>query len=428
MKTTLASSLFITVVVAGCTYEHERCVGEACEETAAAVTQPAFAVGGFVPWPLTNGQLRLCITQKRSAEAPLSPTEFTAVRDHVVSILNSTWGVVPGLDFVASCTAPAMRIALVRGAGWGFCGLGNGAACTVAADPANLSSVDGTAVHEVGHGLGLLHEHQRPDAEPLCPVEQTILNGCTQCATGTCSASDANDCWFSLPEASTISLSPSDQSQAATLLAGGNAACSACAQGTCQVGSCDSQSNCAPATSYWACLGVNPTSGTMKVSTADLGSARARVGDRTPIPNGIVLTKQYDGRSIMNYCASVNGRTDAFPTSGDLLGMEMLYAADRNYGLGCGVGCFLTSAGLVASSAGSITSEWIMRGSVGIPFRVSETSNDVFSYPVSALPNGTSTVRYSFVDVAHHARTGSGTVIKSDTSFAAIAGAIAAVD
>jgi hypothetical protein len=173
---------------------------------------------------------------------------------------------------------------------------------------------------------------------------------------------------------------------------------------------------------------VNPTSGTISVSATDQGSAQGRVGDRTPISNGIIMTA-YDPKSIMSYCSSVNGRasSDSNPTPYDMLGMEMLYSTTRTYGLGCGIGCFVTSSGVVTSTAGSIVSEWIMRGSAGVPFRVSGTSTDVYSYAVAGLPSGPSTLNYSFHDPVGHARSGSGVVNKSNTSYAALAGAIAMV-
>jgi hypothetical protein len=405
---------------AGCTSETASCEGEACDLELSE--QPAFAVGGFVPWALSSGQLRLCFTRDPS----LTTTEFTAVRDRVVTVLNQTWGSIPGLDFVSSCTAPSMSITLNDGAGAGFCGLGNGAACSIGADPANLPSVDGVAVHEVGHGLGMLHEHQMPGAAPLCANEAAILAGCTSCNAATCTAAQANACWFAVPAASSITVSAADKALATSRLASGVTACLPCSQGTCTVGSCDN-ATCTPAASYWGCFGANPTTGTVNVSTGDRGSAAGRVNDRTVVTTGKRLTR-YDPKSIMNYCAAVNGgRTDDVPTPLDLLGMEMLYSTNRTHALGCGNGCFVTSTGLVTSTSGSLVSEWIARGSVDVPFKVSGTSSNVYSYSVSGLPNGTSTVNYTFVDPVNRSRSGSGSVTKSNTAYAALAGAVAMI-
>jgi hypothetical protein len=410
--------LFALVGAGGCASERASCEDNDCGDGLGDLAQPAFVVGSFVPWTLSNGQLRLCFTRDSS----LTVTEFTTIRDRVVTTLNNTWGNVPALDFVSSCTAPAMSITLVKGGGSGSCGLGNGASCTIWGSASDLPDVDGTAVHEVGHGLGLLHEHQRPDAGTLCPFEQAILDGCQKCTALTCTAGEANACWFAAPAASTITVSAADKATAATLYSGGKAACLPCSQGTCAIGSCAGTGTCSPAASYWGCFGRNPTAGTINVSAGDRSTAQGRVSDRTKIGSGGILT-WYDPRSIMNYCSGVNGRTDAIPTQFDMLGMEMLYSANRTYALACGTGCFGTTTGLVTSSTGSVVSEWIRRGSVGVPFRVSGTSTDVYSYSVAGLANGSSTLNYTFRDPVGRSRSGSGTVTKGNPLYAAIAGA-----
>ena len=103
--------------------------------------------------------------------------------------------------------------------------------------------------------------------------------------------------------------------------------------------------------------------GTVNLAMGDQQIAQFRVNDRVPITTGRVLTK-FDPRSIMNYCSGPDGRTEPVPTAYDMLGMEMLYAINRTYGLGWGVGCFVTTSGLVTSTTGSIVSEWIGSGSV----------------------------------------------------------------
>jgi len=422
----MASGLaFIPLLMGGCTSGEAVCVGDSCESSLGVVTQPAFLVGGFVPWSLSGGILRLCFASDTSdPRFTLSASEFANVSAHVVDVLNSTWGNVPNMHFQSGCAAPAMSIKLSKGGGYGNCGLGNGAGCAISIDPNDLASNDITIVHEVGHGLGLIHEHQRPDAQPLCAYEQTILDGCTKCSTGTCTALEATECWFAAPAASTIVVTASDKSTAANLFALGKAACRSCAQGTCAIGSCESGS-CLPSDSYFGCFGRNPSLGTVQVSSADLPNAQGRVSDRSAINDGRVLTT-YDSISIMNYCASENGRIDAIPTPRDMLGMEMMYSTPRVYGLSCSSGCFATGSGLLTSNDGSIVSEWIARGSLNIPFRVSGTSTDTYSYSVSGLVAGTSTVSYSFSDPVGRGRSGSAVVTKSNGSYAALSGAILA--
>lgn len=426
----VASSLVLTpILLGGCSRDDVRCGGDDCDNSLGEVTQAAFLVGSFVPWPLNNGILNLCFSNPTAPPTALSASEFSDLSNHMLFVLNNTWGNVPNLHFQPGCTAPALSIALANGGGQidgGSSSFGNGAKIEMATDPNNLADNDATIVHEVGHALGLLHENQRPDAEPLCEAEQNILNGCTKCATGTgtCTAAEATECWFWAPEDSTIVVTASDKTTAANLFAGGKTACQSCAQGTCVVGSC-SAGPCAPSDSYLGCFGTNPSFGTLQLTTHDIGSAQGRVADRTAINDGRVLTT-FDPLSIVNYCASANGRVDGVPTPRDMLGMEMMYSTARVYGLGCGSACFTTASGPLTLDGGSVVSEWIARGSLNVPFRVSGTSTDVYSYSVSGLAAGSSTISYSFSDPLGNSRSGSGTVKKSNASYSAIAGTILA--
>lgn len=389
-----------------------------CDEQVGTVKQPAFAVSPFNPWPLSSGKLRLCFKRDKS----LSIADYPVLLGHILHTLNKTWGHIPGLSFVQGCKAPAMSITLEKGNGYGYCGLGKGASCSIAGEVTDLDKLDSVAVHEVGHGLGLLHEHQRPDAPPLCPKEENILKGCQQCKNGTCDVASAKACWFSVPAASSITVSLADKNQAINRVAAGVASCLSCSHGSCAVGSCDSKGTCTPVDSYLACFGKQPTTGTLNVASVH-PSAPSRVDDRVPRMNGKVLTK-YDSASIMSYCAKFHGRTNDIPTDLDMLGMEMLYSTNRNYRLGCGMACFEVSGGVVTSTTGSIVAEWIARGSLGIPFKINGTSNYIYSYPVNALSNGTTKVQYTFRDPVGKQRTGSGTVTKSDSYFTAIVSAL----
>jgi hypothetical protein len=411
-----AAGALLAVTLGGCGFDSTTCEGAACDETLGHTMEPSLALGNLVPWPNPNGRIELCFT--RDAGNTLG-ADFNTAADHVYATLNTTWGNVPGLDFieVGICRTDTLKIELGFGAGdSGVCGWGKGASCAIGVNPANLAAADGTIVHEVGHGLGLVHEHQHPLAASLCPVEQNILDGCTQCVSGTCSASDCGKC-FGVPANSSLAVSSTDRTSAQQLLAGGNTACQSCAQGTCLVGACP-DGTCSPSDSYWACFGAAPTTGTVTLTADNKNFAQMRVNDRTVYTDGIVLTN-YDPLSIMNYCRSNNGALNDRPTEYDMLGMEMLYSADRNYGIACGGGCFATGSGLVTTSTGSVVSEWIARGSLGVPFRVGGT--DVYSYSVVPLPTGVSTLGYTFVDPIGRPRSGSGTVRKSNAMFAAIA-------
>ncbi|HET9953744.1 MAG TPA: M12 family metallopeptidase, partial [Polyangiaceae bacterium] len=171
--------------------------------------------------------------------------------------------------------------------------------------------IQSTAVHEVGHALGLPHEHQRED-RVLCEKEQTIYDGCLACQDGSCSAAD-----------------------------------------------------------YERCFLFPPTYDSNVLTEKDKGASASRVRDRTKKDSFKPLT-EYDFFSVMNYCS---GRYVDFPdpiksdwrlTSYDALGIEMLYPRSGQGAaleLGCGKACFRTTPfGALIRSNGSVRDEWTARG------------------------------------------------------------------
>lgn len=326
-------------------------------------------------WSRRPMPLQIC-TEKNENNGSLSERVYSTWKTWVFDALAATWGRVPGISFknvgeCSSATSVDMKITLIRGGGSGTCGGGVGD-CTVSG-MSDASGTDGnvstiaeadlkrTTVHEVGHGLGLLHEHQMPGRPPLCPFEQSVLDGCTRCINNNpCAAADFNNCFL------------------------------------------DSKTS-------------------SQTLTADQRNvAQSRINDRTVISNAPVLTT-YDPMSIMNYCAGVNGRQagDYQPTRLDLLGMEMLYPSDRTYPIGCDVNCFYSSDGVIVRSDGAITSDWTARGSVNVTMQWGSIVGRAVA--AAALPNGTSTVTYTFKEPRGTSiMRGSGTVSKSDSLHAAI--------
>lgn len=113
--------------------------------------------------------------------------DFSAARTTIFAALQSTWQTASAVSFVneGTCTGSydpqsTMKIRLI--ADWdarGDCGGLRGASCNVGIrTSARIADV---AVHEVGHGLGFPHEHQRPSADggwevALCSLEGAIYD------------------------------------------------------------------------------------------------------------------------------------------------------------------------------------------------------------------------------------------------------------
>jgi hypothetical protein len=136
-------------------------------------------------WPESTG---ICFRNTRlDGGAPVPGVDYAAARATVLSALGSSWGSVSVLHFTDNSTCPAgvnanqvIQIGLLGdSAGFGTCGYGIGTSCVVGVlAPDRIADV---AVHEVGHGLGFGHEHQRMGAngsweEPLCEFEQNRYN------------------------------------------------------------------------------------------------------------------------------------------------------------------------------------------------------------------------------------------------------------
>jgi hypothetical protein len=355
-------------VLGGCSseaqWEDDQRLGQAEQPSA------AHSLNAWTAWPMP---LSLCFTRA----AGLSIPDFNTMKSWVTAGLGETWGQVPGMGFVEGCTAGAMGITLQHGDAFGFCGTGQGASCTISGRVSDGSErLKATAVHEVGHGLGLLHEHQRVDAGPLCPGEQAILDACQACAGSSSSCSPAPKC---------------------------------------------------PAWAFNGCFFGNVTM-PQTLSTDQCWAAKGRVADRVPISGAELLTVP-DPRSIMSYCAVPNGRDpdDYMPTQYDLLGMEMLYPADRDYRMGCASGCFATSSGVIVRSDGAVTSEWTARGALDVemltdfwfPFGPWTTT-----IPAQDLPSGTAEFVYGFVDPRAGILSGSGIATKSNAMHAALLGTL----
>jgi len=165
------------------------CGGEAIEgmDDAASlgVNTEAATAFGLSKWSRRPMPAKFCTkldnSQATNKNFKLSLNTYNTIRWWVIDALQETWAQVPGVTFVdmGTCLEGSLDITIGLTAAdpsvpyddrHGHCGYGTGQ-CTVWSYDGDFSEdsktkIKGTVSHEVGHGLGLIHEHQMPGGSP----------------------------------------------------------------------------------------------------------------------------------------------------------------------------------------------------------------------------------------------------------------------
>ena len=253
--------------------------------------------------------------------APKMPTEFyEGQKEFVASVVDGVWGASSGLTFNVTGDCPAqppvddlvinLRDYGVQNGSSGFCGLGVGAHCEFGANTTNYADLGWVALHEIGHALGLPHEHQRMDAV-LCEDLAARIAACDECT---------ND---------------------------------GCTPGAIGVCSC-------PSVDYETCFRRTArTRPNTLLTLAELYEARGVLNDGAPRADVLGLT-DYDPSSVMNYC----GPRPDFSSPLDKIGIQILYPSGTTLNPACAEGCWSTSEGLLLHSNGAIEDRWKARGAL----------------------------------------------------------------
>ncbi len=354
--------------------------GPELEATPAQREDGLAAYPGFSRWPNNVG---ICFSNGLGGQSwgdcsgTLANASFDTLSASLFSSLQATWDSASALTFSrsANCAptgnppAGTIRIKLTNGYCGGVCG-GNGSTgnCLVSAGDMS-STINRIAVHEVGHGLGFAHEHQRGNGSTwevsLCPAPQATYDEDTQV----------------IAKGSSLCFNNSSHAASNPIVVNGKETC--------------------PAGSHLVTLSQ------AQENNSNIGAVS--LSDLTA----------FDPLSVMNYCNVFNGRqsNDASLTPLDALGVEIMYpySLTRTLAVGPSATFAIGSLGdaLVARDDAQVLSDWSSRGAADAVFANNQwhVDNVTFStqprLALSTFTAGAHTIRFSSIDVFGRTLSGS---------------------
>jgi hypothetical protein len=344
-RTLLLPSLLLAASAVGCSAmeevsESEGGLSESEAQFGSTSEELAVYTPGWVPWGST---IRVCFRGVPVAAPPSAPAENTA-RPIIMDVLKTGWqasaaitfqdeGTCRGTtnaagEFVFNAESEQWLKILLTDGGAGACPppFGPGATCSL-----NITGGENGirffATHEVGHALGMGHEHQRDD-QPPCPDQQVQLDYWHTVSQGTPAPPSCKTCMNACCPNNVNAVWPYD------------AACGGC------FGPGVTQPDRAARAEY---------------------ELLSIIAD----PDLVKMTIPQPWTSVMDYCTvspypAPFGPRPAMLSPMDRLGIEMTYPfsfSRRPAAMGTGISNFDGSSVIVRSSAPTtLTLDWITRG------------------------------------------------------------------